>query len=65
MLPPEHAYRVYALDDDGHIISRVDLHCDDDEIAKRYAATLLDRHDLELWDGARKIEIFKHSKPHR
>jgi hypothetical protein len=59
MLPPEHAYRAYKIDNDGHIIGRVDLHCDDDETAKQHARALVDGYDIELWDGGRKIAIFK------
>ena len=60
MLPPEHAYRAYAIDRDGHIMGRVDLHYDDDETAKQHAKALVDGYDIELWDGPRKIETFKY-----
>ena len=59
----EHAYRVYLMGPDGVIISRVDLGCEDDETAKTRAELLVDGHDVELWDGARKIAEFKTSNP--
>ena len=58
----EHAYRVYLIGADGVIISRVDLGCEDDETAKARAELLVDGHDLELWDGGRKIAEFKTTK---
>ena len=54
-----HNYRAYLMGRDGHITSRVDLDCNDDEAAKKRAAALVDAHDVELWDGARKIAEFK------
>jgi hypothetical protein len=54
-----HAYRAYMIRWDGHIIYRVDIECDDDEAAKERAKLLMDGHDVELWDGARKIAEFK------
>ena len=59
----ERAYRVYLIGEDGVIIRRVDLGCEDDETAKNRAELLVDGHDVELWDGARKIAEFKTSKP--
>ncbi|MDE5453609.1 hypothetical protein GWE18_12170 [Bradyrhizobium sp. CSA112] len=54
-----HAYRAYMIRRDGHIIHRVDIECDDDEAAKERAKLLVNGHDVELWDGARKIAEFK------
>jgi hypothetical protein len=59
----ERAYRAYLIGSDGVIINRVDLECEDDETAKARAELLVDGHDVELWDGARKIADFKTSKP--
>ena len=52
-------YRVYFKDSDGHIIRRIDLTCQDDEIAKQQAQKLVDGHDVELWQLHRKICEFK------
>jgi hypothetical protein len=58
-----HAYRAYFVGGDGVIISRVDLECEDDETAIARAKLLVDGHDVELCDGARKVAEFKTSKP--
>lgn len=54
-----HAYRAYLIGWNGHIVHRVDIECDDAEAAKERARLLEDGHDVELWDGARKIAEFK------
>jgi hypothetical protein len=54
-----HAYRAYMISLDGRIVHRVDIECDDDEAAKERAKLLVNGHDVELWDGARKIAEFK------
>ena len=52
-------YRAYILGPDGHIQSRVDIVCEDDEAAKERAKQLVDGHDVELWQSARHIATFK------
>ena len=52
-------YHAYFLGPDGHIQHRVDLFCDDEEDAKRRVKQLVDGHDVELWQGARRIETFR------
>jgi hypothetical protein len=54
-------YRAYIIGIDGHFLRAVELVCPDDEIAKEYAGRLVDGHDVELWQGDRKIETFKHT----
>jgi hypothetical protein len=56
-----HNYKAYLLGRTGNIVSRVDLDCNDDEAAKKRANALVGGHDVELWDGARKIAEFKTS----
>jgi hypothetical protein len=51
-------YRIYLIGSDGHIKSRVDLICADDEAAKEHAKQLVDGHDVELWQLDRKIATF-------
>lgn len=41
------------------ISSIAHIECDDVEAAKERAKLLVDGHDVELWDGARKIAEFK------
>jgi hypothetical protein len=55
----QHSYRAYLLGPDGRTVHRVDLECDDDDVAKARAKLLMDGHDVELWDGARKIAELK------
>ena len=54
-------YRAYLVDPEGHIVGRTDLVCADDATAKEQAQQLVDGHDVELWQGAKKLAIFKHS----
>ena len=58
-----HSYRAYLIGSDGHIIHRVELECADDEAANERAKLLVDRHDVELWDGPRMVAEFKTSEP--
>ena len=52
-------YRAYILDADGHFRRSVEILCPDDDTAKEYAKNLVDGHDVELWQGDRKVEVFK------
>ena len=52
-------YRAYILQQDGRIMMPVELDCADDDAAKEVAKQLVDGHDVELWQGARKLETFK------
>lgn len=54
-----HDYRVYFLAPDGHITSRVDLFCSDDEAAKERARQLVDGQVVELWQLDHKIATFE------
>jgi hypothetical protein len=55
-------YRAYILGPDGQIQSRVDLICESDEDARKKAKQLVDGHDVELWQGARKVMRFYHKE---
>lgn len=50
-------YSVYIVGPDGHIQGRVDLICANDDAAKERALLLVDGHDVELWQGNRKVTI--------
>jgi hypothetical protein len=52
-------YRAYLIGPDGHIVKRIELVCADDETAKEQAKALVDGHDVELWQEARRITEFK------
>ena len=51
-------YRAYFLDDSSRIFSVVDLHCDNDEQAREQALELVERHEVELWQGERFVARF-------
>jgi hypothetical protein len=55
-------YRAYLMGPNGHIQSRVDLTCEDEEAAKEQAKQLVDGHDVELWQLDRKIATFTHKQ---
>ena len=44
---------------DGHFTGVFDLECADDAEAMERAKQLVDGHDVELWQLARKITVFK------
>lgn len=52
-------YRAYIIGIDGRFLRAIELVCPDDDTAKQYAKQLVDGHDVELWQGDRKIELFK------
>jgi hypothetical protein len=64
MLPPNEKapvmahYRAYLIDRDGHHIKAVDFECADDEGARKRAEQMVDGHNVELWEHARRIARF-------
>ena len=54
---------VYFLDEDGHRAFAQDLAAADDREAVKKARQLLDRQDVELWDGERLVGRFDHDRP--
>ena len=52
-------YRAYSVGSDGHFINAFELECADDTEAMERAKQLVDGHDIELWQRARKITVFK------
>ena len=55
-------YRVYVIGSDGHFRSSLELECADDDEAMEQAKMLVDGHDVELWQRARKVARFDHKK---
>ena len=53
-------YRTYIMDRDGHIMSFEPLICADDEAAISAAKKFADGHDVELWQGDRKVATLAH-----
>src|SRR3954469_2537028 len=54
-------YRAFIMGPDGHVQSRVDRRCNDEDEAVALARQLVDGHDVELWQLDRQIEIFRHT----
>src|SRR3954465_11416327 len=58
-----HNYRVFILDNEGHIINRAHLSSQNDEAAKERARHLASLGTaVELWDGPRRIPIASESQ---
>ena len=47
-----------VIGEDGHFIRAVQLVCSDDSAARAEAKRLVDGHDIELWQGDRKVATF-------
>ena len=52
-------YRAYLIGYDGHHIKAVDLNCTDDDDARKRAEQMVDGHNVELWEHARRIAKFE------
>jgi hypothetical protein len=48
-------YYAYHVDDDGHVVSRFDIHADDDAQAIEKARAFLAGRDIEVWCIDRKV----------
>ena len=58
-------YRAYSVGEHGHFVWAVDLVCPDDEAAIESAKLLVDRYDIEVWQGGRKvIRLVPQKRPH-
>ena len=51
-------YRAYLMGHDGHIVERFDLVCMDEGLARDKAEKLALQCDVELWQLARRIEVY-------
>ncbi|MBB4360009.1 hypothetical protein GGD65_001007 [Bradyrhizobium sp. CIR18] len=51
-------YRAFQIDPDGHVFGCINLVCDNDEQAKREAASLVLAHRIELWRLDHRIAKF-------
>ena len=52
-------YRLYCLDQTGHIVSGRDLSAHDDLAALREAEAACTEHSVEVWHGARRVARVK------
>lgn len=51
-------FTAYLIGEDGHFVSRVDLLCADESEARAAAAELAEKFEVELWERARRIEMY-------
>jgi hypothetical protein len=56
-------YRLYFMDDAGHIVGAAEALHDADDQAIEWAERQLDGQDLELWSGARVVAKLPKSHP--
>jgi len=54
-------YRAYLVGSDGHFVGFEPLICADDTEATEKAKSLVDGHDVELWNGARLVVVLQHT----
>ncbi len=52
-------YQMRIIGTDGRLRRTIGLLCPDDECAKDYAREVVHGHDIELWQGERRVERFK------
>jgi hypothetical protein len=50
--------RLYILDSAGQFFDVIPLECADDDEAMEQAKQLVDGHDVELWQRARKVAAY-------
>jgi len=53
-------YRAYIVGSNGHIRRRIDFLREEDDGAKAYAKQLVNGHDVEVWQGGRRVAAFEH-----
>lgn len=51
-------YYAYLVGDDGHIVNRIQVLCDNDDEAIRCARRLAETLSVELWQEKRKVATF-------
>lgn len=52
-------YRAYQIGGDGLILDRFDLDCADEAEARATAQDMAVEYDVELWERAQRIAIYK------
>ena len=57
---PATRYQVYTVDSRGNSLNEVDISSPDDHAAVKSAKQFVDGHDIELWQGDRKVKDFEH-----
>lgn len=51
-------YRAYWMEN-GHVLTAIDIACLNDDDAKQQAANLSSGHDVELWQGDRRVTLLR------
>ena len=51
-------YRLYLLDDTGHIVRAHPIPASDDEVARKQASQMAANESWELWFGTRIVDRF-------
>ena len=51
-------YRAYLIEN-GRVYVAIDLTCTDDDDAKRQTANLSNGHDIEVWEGDRRVALLR------
>lgn len=57
---PVTGYQVYTVDAHGNSLNEIELDSPNDRAAVASAKQFVDGHDIELWQGDRKIMEFEH-----
>jgi hypothetical protein len=52
-------YLAFHLDLAGHVVSKIDLVCSDDQDATQKAKRLVRDHDIEVWRLDRRVAILR------
>ena len=55
-------YRVFVVDENGHVLHRHDFWCETEDEAREQAKKYVDGRDVELWHRDRKIATFPHDE---
>ena len=53
-------YQVYTMGTDGNALKEIEIDRPNDRAAVQYAKQFVDGHDIELWQGDRKVVEFEH-----
>jgi len=57
-------YRLYFLDEQGHVRRALDMECRDDAQAIAVVTEHLSDQAMELWQGSRKVHVFEPASRH-
>ena len=55
-------YRAYVLDENNHIVGLHDFDADTETAALDYAGRYAFGHEVEVWQGFRRVGLLRHKK---